>query len=626
MQIVSLGVRSVVSDLAGVVVSGASNEVQVPVADMRWLWAYIMRHRWDAVGAFFTGVVGGIATAAEPFVIGVIIDHVQQGVRFDQMWGDIALMIGIAIIAIVAFFGMRHFSGNIAYAVNYDIRRDLYENLLRLDNSFYQRQAIGDLISRIHSDTEMIWRLLAIGFNRAFSASFNLLVIFVLLAFVNLPLTALVFVVLLVSTTFQIRAGAALTPMFEQVQDQAGKMASLVQDAISGVQTIKTFGREDSINARFAAENIEYRRRWLFFKRRNEPVGMLPNMISQSTMGVVVLFGGILAVQGTFTLGNFTQFLLYLGWISQSLLQLGMTYQRYQQTRGALTRLTVLIQPTQVASLPDAVPLPAPHGDLRFEHVSVEMEGTTLLSNVSLDIPAGTVVGIIGPTGCGKTLLVSLIARVLDPSEGRVLVDGHDVRTLDLEDLRRAIAYVPQSTFLFSAPLSENIRMGKREATDEELSRAAHISRMSNDLAQLPHGMDTLVGEKGVMLSGGQKQRVAIARAIVRDPAILVLDDALSSVDTRTAADILHDMRAVLQARTSLIIAHRISTVKDCDLILVMDDGQIVESGTHAALIAQQGVYAHMAARERGDSRVDAAVSEAEPVMEEEVERVRSSS
>jgi ATP-binding cassette subfamily B protein len=568
------------------------------VADMRWLWGYVRRHSGSMWGANISGMIGGIASTAEPLLIGIIIDHLQSGVSFARLMEDVGVLLLLGLIALLAFFGMRHFSGTIAYAVNFEIRRDLYDNLLVQDNAFFQRQPVGDLLSRVHADTEMIWRLLAIGLNRSAHALFNLLTVFVLLALINLPLAVVVFIVLAVSTTFQLRAGEALTPMFESVQEQMGNMASVVQDAVSGVQTLKAFGQEESLHTRFAAQSREYRRRWLFFKRRNEPVGMLPNMISNLATAVVVFFGGVLTVQGAMTLGNFAQFLLYLGWITQSLLALGIIYQRYQQTRGAVTRLTLLLRETEISSPPDAIRLTQPRGDIRFEGVSVQSDGRWLLRDIDLDIPAGTVVGIVGETGGGKTLLINLLARVLDPTEGRVCVDGHDVRALDLADLRRAIAYVPQSTFLFSAPLRENIRMGVGNASDDDLMQAAEIARVTNDLPNLPYGMDTLVGEKGVMLSGGQKQRVAIARAVVRDPAILVLDDALSSVDTRTAADILRGLRGVLRKRTSIVIAHRIASVKDADRILVIQDGRIVEQGDHQTLIASGGIYARMAERE----------------------------
>jgi ATP-binding cassette, subfamily B, multidrug efflux pump len=572
--------------------------IEIPQADLPWLTRFILRRGGAAAGALLCGAVAGITSTAEPYLIGTIIDRIQHQISLDELAGYAFALVGLAVITVIAFFGQRIYSGLVAYQVNFDIRRTLFDNLLTLDQGFYQRYATGDLISRMYSDLDMIWRLLVIGFTRGGSAVVILIVTFILLGTINLPLTILVFVILSISTTIQMRAGSVLAPVFEKVQDQAGVVSALVQDSVSGIQTIKTFGSEAGAARKFHEENMEYRHRWLYFRRRNEPVGMLPNMIAELTTAIVVLFGGILALQGQLTLGNFVQFLVYLGVISNVLLQIGTIYQRYQQTRGALFRLTPLLQTAQIRSKETARPLPAPRGEITYENVGVQVDGVWLLRNISLHIPAGSVVAFVGPTGCGKTLLVSLLARVLDPTEGRVLIDGVDIRSLELEDLREAIAYVPQSTFLFSQPVHANVRMGKEYISEEELDQAIHISRVSNDLAQLPHGLDTLVGEKGVMLSGGQKQRVAIARAIVRDPAIMVLDDALSSVDTQTAADILADLRQVLRTRTSLIIAHRIATVKDADHIVVMTEGQVAEQGTHTSLIEEDGVYARMVERE----------------------------
>src|SRR5690606_12710308 len=244
-----------------------------------------------------------------------------------------------------------------------------------------------------------------------------------------------------ITTAIQMRAGLRLAPVFEKVQEQAGSLSAHVQDSVSGIQTIKTFGREAGASAQFAKENREYRRRWLYFKRRNEPVGMLPNAIAEATTGVVVLFGGILTLNGSLTLGNFAQFFIYLAMIGTVLLHIGTTYQRFQQTRGALTRLTPLLQKPDIRTEPHARHLSNPRGEIEYDHVSVRDDsGGWMLKDICLKIPAGSVVAFVGPTGCGKTLMVNLLARMLDPDEGSVKIDGVDVRNLDLEDLREAIA------------------------------------------------------------------------------------------------------------------------------------------------------------------------------------------
>jgi ATP-binding cassette, subfamily B, multidrug efflux pump len=581
----------------------ASTVAEVPnaerQADMRWLLRFIVKHKFAAIIAIVSGSLGGITMSLEPYIVGIIVDNIlRDGVVMSQILEGIGLLLALAIFTVTMFFLQRHYSGQVAYGVHHDIRKTVFENMVTLDNDFYKQHATGDLISRMFTDLNWVWRLLALGFQRGGNAIAALVMTMILLTAVNVPLTMIVFVVLLISTAIQIRAGLFLTPLSEWVQEQAGNMSSLVQDTVSGVQTIKSFGREADVGKAFFKENEEYKRRWLFFKRRNEPVGMIPQMIIYLTTGIVILFGGRMVINQEMTIGNFTQFILYLGLIRRMLLMLGTTYQRYVQTKGALQRVTPLLQEAGIKDAPNAIIVREAQGDILFEDAGLKEDGNWLLRNINLHIPSGSIVGLVGPTGCGKTVLVNLLSRVDDVDEGQVILDGKDVREIKLTDLRDMIAYVPQQTFLFSQPLHENVRMGHPEITEDELNRAIHISRVSNDIDQMPDGLDTLVGEKGVMLSGGQKQRVAIARAIARDPAILIMDDALSSVDTQTAAEILGDMRHVLNTRTSIIIAQRMATVKDTDFIVVMNQGQIVEQGGHDELLELGGLYASMVDRE----------------------------
>jgi ATP-binding cassette subfamily B protein len=574
--------------------------------DLRWLIGRVMKHRGAATGALGYGVVAGVTTALEPLLIGYLVDRLSNGADMQEILGFIGAIVGLAVVNILAYNELRKYSGEVAYSVDYDLRRSIFDNMVTLDQGFYKQYSSGDLISRMHNDMMVIWRLNALGFLRTGTAVFMLISTFILLGLTNFWLTVLVFVVLMGSTALQVRAGMALAPISEDVQNQAGVLAGFVQDTVSGIQTIKTTGMEASFGRQYAAENQLYRDKWLRFRRRNEPVGMIPNGVSEFTSAVVVMLGGVMAIGGQMTVGEFTSFLLYLAFVSTWLLNLGTVYQRWQQAKAALNRLAPLMQPTQIESKPDAVPMREVKGEIRFEGVGLELDGATVLDGVDLTIRAGEVVAIVGATGSGKTQLVNLLARVNDPTRGRVLLDGVDVRDIVLDDVRWLVSYVPQSTFLFSKTLRENILMGLEQADEMALAEAVEISKLSNDLPRLPKGLDTMVGERGVMLSGGQKQRVAIARAILRDPSVLVLDDALSSVDTHTAADILAGLRRVFKTRTSLLIAHRVATVKDADRIIVMENGRVVEDGTHETLMKTGGFYAKLVQREMDSDAVSA--------------------
>ncbi len=313
---------------------------------------------------------------------------------------------------------------------------------------------------------------------------------------------------------------------------------------------------------------------------------------------LVLAIGGVLIIQGQLTVGEYVQFIVYLGLLSNAAKQLSRALERLQQGSAAAGRIgEVLLRRPNIADRPAAI---APHieGHLHFENVGVRSEGRWMLRNIDLDIPDGATLGIVGATGAGKSSLLSLIGRMRDPDEGRVVLDGHDVRDLKLSALRKAIGYVPQETLLFGMSLRDNITFGLENTPDEHVEAAMRTARLTNDLAQLPQGLGTTVGERGTTLSGGQKQRTAIARALVRDPQILLLDDSLASVDTHTAAEILAELKSARRDRTTLIVSQRLASVRDADQIVVLDAGRIIERGTHGELLQQNGRYAAMYRRE----------------------------
>ncbi|MFL5802711.1 MAG: ABC transporter ATP-binding protein, partial [Roseiflexaceae bacterium] len=426
--------------------------------------------------------------------------------------------------------------------------------------------------------------------------------------------------------------GGRMRKIFRGVQDQFGDLSTRAQENFSGIRTIKAYAQEDAEIGVFRAENEQYRAQNVRYVLLSGLLWPTMALILGSIGAIVLLVGGRFVAAGTMTLGDLVLFNAYLGLLAWPMIALGWTVNLYQQASASMGRIAeVLHRKPAIATPPDAPPHFTVAGDVEFRDVGVRFDHamttdhrppTTgyqesadqlgrrssvvgrrssdewVLRHISFTIPRGSSLAIVGATGAGKTTLVNLLARVRDPDEGTVLIDGQDIRTLPLDELRRGIGYVPQDTFLFSVPLRENVTFGQPNAAPDAIDSAATISRLSNDLPQFPQGLDTMIGERGVTLSGGQKQRTAIARAVLRNPAVLVLDDALSSVDTHTAAEILAGLREVMHGRTSIIIAQRIATVKDADRVIVLHNGRIDEQGTHRELVRAGGRYAAMYRRE----------------------------
>jgi ATP-binding cassette subfamily B protein len=412
---------------------------------------------------------------------------------------------------------------------------------------------------------------------------------------ISTGLTLWVMAVLPLVTVLFLVLGPEIHRRFDRVQEQFSSLSARAQENFSGIRVAKAFAQEGAETEKFESENQKVMDTNLRLARLQGGLWPAIGLILGLAAVVLLWQGGSEVIRGRITLGQMVQFSYYLARLSFPMIALGWVLTLWQQGRASMERLDEILntQP-KITDPKDPIVLAEPRGEIEFRGVTFAYDGPPVLRDIDLRIPAGSTLAVVGPTGSGKSSLVNLIARLYDPTEGRILLDGYDLRRLSLRSLRGALGFVPQETFLFSDTLGENIAFALDESDGKRVLEAAEISRIARDIESFPHGYDTVVGERGVTLSGGQKQRTAIARAVARSPRILILDDALSSVDTDTEEEILRQLRGMMASRTSIVISHRISTIRDADWIVVLDDGRIAEQGTHDALLSRGGLYADL--------------------------------
>ncbi len=587
---------------------------------LRHLIPFVRRYRLRILLGVLCAVGDALLTGLIPLVVRAAVDDLNaRGVILQDLLMIGGILVLIALGAALCRFGIRMFVAGAAYLVEFDIREALFQRLMQLDQHFYGQTHTGDLMARVTNDLSSVRQFLGPGINSLLSIALFGTTAAVLMLSTNAPLALMVLLLLPVVSVLFVVVGGRMRRIFRSVQDQFGEISTRAQENFSGIRTIKAYAQEQQEIRVFHESNERYRALNVRYVLLSGLLWPVISLALGTIAALVLLVGGRQVAAGEMTLGDLVLFNTYLGLLAFPMINLGWTVNLYQQASASMGRIAeVLHRQPDIASEAEAVPLEL-EGAVEFRDVGIrydraEAKGLLpdsaapeaaqvasrgwMLRHISFSVPKGSSLAIVGATGAGKTTLVNLLARVRDADEGEVLLEGRDVRSLPLENLRAAVGYVPQDTFLFSVPIRENVTFGRPEATQEQIDYALTVSRLSNDLVQFPDGIDTLIGERGVTLSGGQKQRTAIARAVLRAPAVLVLDDALSSVDTHTAAQILQGLREVMKGRTSIIIAQRIATVKDADQIVVLHDGRIAERGTHRELLGQGGRYAAMYRRE----------------------------
>lgn len=583
---------------------------------IRDLTPYLRRHTWALAAALGLVLVNAYVSTLAPIIPGQAIDGFRDGtLSMPGLFRLIATLLGVIAIGSVAMIFVRRLVLGASWEVQFDIRRGIFRHFSRLDGEYFDNTRVGDLMARLTADLNAVRMLVGVAVMQG--ANTTLLLIFTIVRMFSLSpglalLTLAVVPFITVSFYLLLRV---IHRRYQLVQEQFSDISAMAQENFSGIRVVKGFGIEKREVERFGRLNDEFVRRNLALTRVDGPLYPLMEFMFGLTVALLLLVGGrmVLGLGSELTVGQFSSFVFLFEGIQWPLIALGWIGNMVQRGITSWSRLAEIL---------DAVPdiaddehtdysLRSIAGDIEFREVTVKFDGRNALDRASFTIRRGESVGLTGRTGSGKTLIVNLLIRMIDPDDGQILINGIDHRRYPIEVLRRHIGLVPQEPFLFSDTIADNIAYGVPEAPPQEqlpkVRQAATVTQLVGDVDEFPRGFATSLGERGVTLSGGQRQRTAMARAIIKDPTILILDDALSAVDTQTEASILEGLVEVQKDRTTIIVAHRVSAFQNCDTIYVLEDGHIVESGSHEQLVVHDGWYADMDRRQQLEADLEAA-------------------
>lgn len=566
---------------------------------LRFIWQYIKRHKWQYLGGIITLFILDFANLYIPEVTGVITDGLAAHTMDKSgVLKNIGIILAIGFTLAVGRFLWRYFIFGAARSIEHEVRDNMFAHLETLDVEYYNEHKTGDLMTRFTSDLNAVRMAIGPAVIAAFDAIvMTVMVIGQMMVYVNVKLTLAAIVPMVFIAVGELYFGKIMQKYFLERQEAVSDLTDFVQESFSGVRVVKAFVRERSQIKAFAKANAMAQKKNLKIAKLQSIVMPLLDVVIGISSLITLLYGGYLALTGEITVGRFVAFNQYITMLVWPMLACGEAINMFSQGGAGIRRIQeVFEEQPEIADREDAAPVGTIRGDIRLSHLTFIHRGHSepTLKDISLDIRAGTTLAVIGRTGNGKSTLVNLLLHLYNAKPGMIFIDGRDINTIPLKELRENIAYVPQDNFLFSDTLKSNIAFGTNDQEMEEIIRATKTACIHDNIIAFPDGYETIVGERGVTLSGGQKQRSSIARALKKDAPILILDDALSAVDTDTEEKILKNLRENRRGKTTILIAHRISTIQNADLILVLEDGEARECGNHKELMALGGIYKDM--------------------------------